>query len=192
MADGRTLSRTIAFGALLGGGLLGLLLASQPWWTTPSGPSVSGNQASATLAGVLAGAAVAGSALALLLRRVGRQILGALLAVIGAGMLATGWAARIPPAATTTFDSGVQTATGLQFAYAGAGLLVLLGGVLLVVRARRWPSRADRFARLDRAAAVEAEDDAQTVWKAMDQGFDPTSTDPSAPEEPGSSGGQKP
>lgn len=184
-------SRTVAFAVLLGGGLLGLLLASQAWWTLPSAPAISGNQASATLAGVLAGAAVAGGALALLLRRTGRRILGGLLAVIGVGMVLTGWAARTPPVTTTPFDAGAPSATGAQFAYAGTGLLVAVGGVLLLLRAHRWPARADRFSRLDRAA-VRAEDDAGEVWKALDQGFDPTSPDPSGPQEPGRSSGQKP
>lgn len=197
MAEHAGRSRAVAFGALLGGGLLGLLLATQPWWTVPAGASVTGNEASATLAGVLAGAATAGSALALLLRRTGRRILGVLLAGLAVGMVLTGWAARTPPASASPFDGGAPAATGVQFAYAGTGLLVALGGVLLTLRAHRWPARSDRFARLDRAAAVQAEDDAGEVWKALDQGFDPTSPDPArndmpAPQKPGRPSGQKP
>jgi hypothetical protein len=189
--------RAAAFVSVPGGGLLGLLLATQPWWTVPAMPPVSGNDATATLAGVLAGAAAAGGGLAVLLRSIGRRILGVLLALLGVGMVLTGWTAHTDPVQGVPFDTGAPASTGLQFAYAGAGLLVVIGGVLFALRAHRWPARPDRFARLNRAAAVRAEDDAGEVWKALDQGFDPTGVNPAgvdtpAPQDRGQSSGQKP
>lgn len=189
----RLTSRAVAFLTVPGGGLLGLLLASQPWWTAAAAP-ITGNTATAALAGVLAGAAAAGGALALLLRRLGRTVLGTLLALLGVGMALTGWAAHPGPVQGLPFDAGTAppASTGLQFAYAGAGLLVALGGVLFTARAHRWPGRPDRFTPLERAAAVRAGDDSGSVWKALDEGFDPTAGDTPAPQDRSQSSGQKP
>lgn len=171
-----TRTRSLAFGLLLAGGLLGLLLAGQSWWRYPTGPPVSGNDATSTLAGVLAGAVGAGTALAALLRTLGRRILGVLLTLLALGMIAAGIVAE-PPPVTSVLATGEAAPTWVRVGYIAAAVVAAVGGVALTAFAHTWPAKPDRFAKLARAAAVNAEDDAQDVWKALDEGFDPTSTD---------------
>lgn len=170
-------SRALAFALLLGGSLIALGVAGQNWWTLPAGPAVTGNQATDTLAGVLAGAAAAGATLTLLLRSIGRRLLGVVLAALAVAMISSGVAAEPAANPATLPGAGAPQATGMQLAYVAAGVLVAVGALLMVVRAHTWPVRPDRFSRSARVRGVRAEDDAGAVWKALDQGFDPTAPD---------------
>ena len=55
------------------------------------------------------------------------------------------------------------------------GVLLAAAGLLTVVRGRRWPGMSARY---DRPGAVRpAGDDPASLWKALDRGDDPTSSD---------------
>lgn len=142
-----TRSRAYALGGLALGSIVGVILASVSGAGGPAGV-------------VLAAAALAGLALALILRHIGRRILGVLLAVLGLGMVAAVIAAGL---------SGVAA-----WVYALCGLLVLAGSVLMVARAQRWPRRPDRFDRKAARANTSPDDDPNEVWQALDAGHDPT------------------
>lgn len=176
--------RAAAFALLAVGSLAGLLLATQSWWTHPGlATGLTGNQATASLTGVLAGAAAAGTGLAALSGRRARTALGGLLLLLGSGMTVVAITATVDAAAIVTGPVAVPgdgdvTATGARWAYAACGVLVVAGAGVLLHRARHWPTRRDRYARLRARAATTAEDDAAEVWRAMDAGFDPTDVTP--------------
>lgn len=182
MADPRS-GRGAAFALLVLGSLLGLLLATQPWWTHPGG-DITGNLGTATLTGVLAGAAAAGTGLAALSGRRARTVLGVLLLALGVGMVVVAVTATVDatemPAATLGDRAADQElrATGVRWAYLVSGILVSAGAGVLLLRARHWPDRRDRYARVRARASTTAEDDPADVWKAMDAGFDPTEAGP--------------
>ena len=140
------MSRAAAYGALVAGGVLALVAAAQ----------------AAGLSQALAVAGLAGALLMLALRARGRQVVGAALALLGLGMVAT----------------GVVAATGQPVpwpvAYAVAGGLVAAGGTLTLLTSPRWPSRAERF---------EARDEPVDLWRAQDAGLDPTA-DSDGPDDP--------
>ncbi|MDO5498977.1 MAG: Trp biosynthesis-associated membrane protein [Propionibacteriaceae bacterium] len=191
----RAAGRAAAFALLGAGSLIGMLLASQNWWNHPAATTaITGNQVTGSLAGVLAGAAAAGTGLAALSGRRARTALGVLLAVLGLGMVVVAVTVEVDAASLSTGPAvlpgaGELSATGLRWAYLACGPLVVAGAGLLALRARSWPARRDRFARVGARAAITAEDDATDVWKAMDAGFDPTHDDPGASGDPS---GRKP
>src|SRR5699024_5411416 len=78
--------------------------------------------------------------------------------------------------AVTLDQPGAPTRAWGGYGYAAAGVLVLLGAAGLAVTARRRGDdvRADRFARSARARSVAADDDSLSVWRALDDGRDPT------------------
>lgn len=177
-------SRAVAFALLTLGGLGALLFASLDWWSSPMATEgVTGNQATDSLAGVLSGAAAAGTALAALSGRRARTVLGVLIAVLAVGMGVVAVLAEPTVMVNNSWAGSVAAppeVTGLRFAYAALALATLAGAIVLALRARTWPLRADRFARTAGRASTTAADDAADVWKAMDAGFDPTAGD-SAP-----------
>lgn len=187
---GSARERGLAFGLLALGGLVGLLLATQNWWTHPAlTPGLTGNDATGSLAGVLAGAAAAGTGLAALSGTRARQVLGVLIVVLGIAMVAVALTASVDGVELTTGPAlipGAQelTQSGVRWGYLLCGVLVAAGGGVLTARAGRWPRRRDKYARLTARAATVAEDDAADVWKAMDAGFDPTEGNPSPDRDP--------
>ncbi|HHV22665.1 MAG TPA: Trp biosynthesis-associated membrane protein [Propionibacterium sp.] len=185
MTDGKVSGareRGLAFVLLAAGGLIGLLLATQNWWTHPAVTAgVTGNVATGSLAGVLAGAAAAGTGLAALSGRRAKRVLGGLLTVLGVGMIAVAATATLSGVDLSTgpgLAPGAEepSATGVRWIYLLCGVLVVAGSGVLLARAGRWPERRDKYARRAARAATVAEDDAADVWKAMDAGFDPTET----------------
>lgn len=165
----------MAFGLLLLGSLAALLLASQRWATVVGSFTIeehlTGNDLTNSMAGLLAGTAAAGSALAALSGRRTRAVLGGIAALLGVVMVvvAIGAQGRTDPATGTAVGIG---APGIG--YIAAAVLVVAGGAVMAARAHTWPRRPDRFARTGARAATRADDDAGEVWKAMDAGFDPT------------------
>jgi uncharacterized membrane protein (TIGR02234 family) len=131
---------------------------------------------------VLLAAAVA----LLAVRSVGRVVVGLLMAVAG-GVLA--WSgvraltgtldaavAGIPAGGTTTDVTAVWPVLA-----AVAGVLGAATGLLVVLRGRSWPRMGRRYERgTDTPAAATPartetdEDRAQSAWKALDRGEDPT------------------
>jgi len=64
--------------------------------------------------------------------------------------------------------------TGWPWAYAGAGVLVLVGSALTLLRSGQWPGRTDRFRRDPAPLNDPISSDPAQLWKAMDAGLDPT------------------
>jgi uncharacterized membrane protein (TIGR02234 family) len=141
---------------------------------------------------VLLAAAVA----LLAVRSLGRVVVGLLMAVAG-GVLA--WSGVRAP--TGTLDAAVAgipaggTTTDVTAVWpvlaAVAGVLGAAIGLLVVLRGRTWPGMGRRYERGTGAAAIDTtatdttaadtpartetdEDRAQSAWKALDRGEDPT------------------
>lgn len=187
-------SRGVAFGLLLLGSLVALLLASQRWATVTGSFTIedhlTGNDLTNAMAGLLAGTAAAGAALAALSGPRTRAVLGGVAALLGVAMVlaAIGAQGRTDPATGTTVTIGA-----LGVGYIVAAVVVVVGGVIMATRAHTWPRRPDRFARTGARAATRADDDAGEVWKAMDAGFDPTDVPdhPNGPDDMGDTTGRK-
>lgn len=171
MSGGRW--RATAYALLVLGALAGVAAANATWRHTVDtlGREVArtGADATGTLALVLAGVVGAGTLLSLTLRLRGRRVLGVPLALVAIGMVVTGVA-----------QVGEPGATWLPLAYAAAGIVALLGVVVLELTAHRWPASPDRYARRRRREDTTADDDPAEVWKALDEGIDPTRSGRSA------------
>lgn len=175
-------ARALTYATLAAGTIGAFAAAAQPWWlavVVDGDTPVSGNAASGSLTQALALVAVAGLLLSLALATRGRQVLGAVLALAGAGMVWTGLARPRPTdeavrEAVRRFSLAVDPtlqATAWPWVYAAAGLLVLAGGVMLVLLAPRWGGRRSRF---ERGPVTVDLDDPAAIWKAQDAGVDPT------------------
>jgi Tryptophan-associated transmembrane protein (Trp_oprn_chp) len=70
------------------------------------------------------------------------------------------------------------TPTVWPWIFALAGALVLVGAVVMLLRAAHWPVSSDRFQRQPSAQLADLADDPAGVWRALDAGFDPTSDPP--------------
>jgi uncharacterized membrane protein (TIGR02234 family) len=180
-----TRSRPLTFGCLALGGLLAVVASAQPWWRASGGGatvSFPGAEATGGLSRALAVVALAGTLLVLVLRARGRQVVAVLLALVGVGSTLVG-ALRLRPSGSTVrtrlrevtlADSYALTSTTWPWTYAGAGLVLLAGSVLLLVTAPHWPVRPDRFDRTAPGAGQLDSTDPATTWKALDAGIDPT------------------
>lgn len=179
-------SRMLAFAGLTLGGLLGIVASSQPWWrASGDGADVpfTGADSTAGLSQALAIVGLAGTLLVLALRVRGKQVVAVLLALTGTGMAVTGLL-RLRPTSSAVrtklreislADQFTLEPTGWTWVYAAAGLMMATGAVVMVLRAARWPQRADRFERTGSAAAeITVDTDSSVLWKAMDAGVDPT------------------
>jgi uncharacterized membrane protein (TIGR02234 family) len=196
-------SRGIAFGAMLLGGLLGLIAGAQPWWRASGGGatvSFTGSQASGGLTWALAAVVLAGVLLALALRARGRRVVAVLIALAGIGMAVAGALRQRPTsdgvrsrlAQVSLVDTFALTVTAWPWAYALAGVLVTGGAIGMLVHAGRWPVRTARFDRAAAGAGSDLADDPTGAWRALDAGEDPTVAEPptadrrfdSRPEDP--------
>lgn len=179
-------ARLVSFSTLLVGGGLAVVAAAQPWWRAVGegvSTAFSGTEVTAGLSQALAVVVLAGTLLMLVLRARGRRVVAVLLTLVGAGIVVVG-ALRQEPSAdavrsqvreVSLADQFALQATAWAWVYAAAGLLVAAGAVLTAVTARSWPTRADRFSRVDLPVRpVSASDDPMDVWKALDAGLDPT------------------
>lgn len=194
---------------LAAGAIAAFATGSQPWWQVPHPGGtvpIPGNEATAGLPATLAGVLAAGLLLALTLRGVGRLVLGGLLGLAGVGVIVLGLAAPQPPAdvvarlvqAATLDQPGDPFRAWGGYGYAAAGVLVLLGAASLMVTTRTRAAAAgtgetaDRFSRAAPTQPVAAEDDPLSVWRALDQGRDPTADDhTSTPISPPSGNGER-
>ena len=178
-------SRSLAFAVLSVGATLALVAGSQPWSRATSGPvsaAFTGNQVTGGLTQTLALTVLAGTVLMLVLRVRGRQTVGALLGLLGVGLVMVGVLRRAPSSTLvrqqvldiSLLDSVVLRPTVWPWVYAGAGALVLAAGGLTVLRSGRWPARTERLRRDAAAATTVNLDDPAGLWKAMDAGLDPT------------------
>jgi uncharacterized membrane protein (TIGR02234 family) len=191
--------RTLALGGLAVGAVLALVAGSRAWWRAAgTGVSVAftGTEASGGLAQALALVALAGALLGLVLRRRGRQVLGVLLVLAGAGVVVLGLTRPRPSSGTvrsrvlevSLADQFALVGTPWPYVYAVAGLLVLAAAGVMTATAPRWPSRAARFERRDAVrpgqptvsgVPVDAttEEDPASLWRLQDAGVDPTTWD---------------
>lgn len=195
---------------LLAGTVGAFATAAQPWWRAPypgGTVPVPGNEAAGALPTTLAAVLAAGLLLALTLRGWGRFVLAVLLALVALGVVALGLAAPDPDtevvsrlAQAVTLDRpGPPVRAWGGYGFAGAGLLALLGAVGVVLTARGTPrTGTDRFSRARSTEPVAADDDALSVWRALDDGQDPTSDDhtstpiSSPPDDEGTMGPERP
>ncbi|MBI4940488.1 MAG: Trp biosynthesis-associated membrane protein [Actinobacteria bacterium] len=203
------------------GGLLAILAGGRTWLSvTPLGATVSAVSGAIPVSG--REAAPAGSALGLVALAgavalltsglVVRYVVAGLLALCGAGLVAVpltsgadgfdGAAAdavaRVTGARITSGGGFAASTTAWPTVCAAAGLLVLAGAVVALVRGRRWagPSRRYEVPAVVGAAggtsggtagtdggtaAATARDRAYDTWDALSDGSDPTADDAPRP-----------
>ncbi|MDW4907750.1 TIGR02234 family membrane protein [Streptomyces sp. ADMS] len=150
---------------------------------TASGSDVTGVPAALAIVGLAALVAV------FAVRRSGRFLVAALLALSGAGTVAAAVlgasdsSALDEKAARATGDTAATvntlSHTGWPYAAAVGGALILLAGLLALRYGRLWPAMSGRYERggaprpRPRAKAVDP-DRPEEIWKALDRGEDPT------------------
>lgn len=188
---------SLAVALLLGAvGTAVVLFAAGKTWATGSAPAtgallpvrVSGKAVTA-LPDSLALVALAALVALFSVRRVGRVVLSALLALSGAGVV---WASVAGASGAGGLDTAAAGASGLtgttvrHAAHTGwpwvtavGGLLLLLCGLLALVRGRVWPAMSSRYERGGaprprRTRHVPDPDHPGEIWKALDRGEDPT------------------
>ena len=177
-------SRATTLAVLVLGAGVGFVASAQPWWrANGDGAAVtfSGSDATGGLCQALAAVTLCGILLLLVLRTKGRRVLAVLVGLAGIGMVLTGALQSAPDTAAvrsrvrqvSLTDQFALTTTAWPWVYAAAGLLVLIGAVLLWLGAPRWATRVARFDRSGTPTAELAEDPAQ-AWKDLDAGRDPT------------------
>jgi uncharacterized membrane protein (TIGR02234 family) len=172
---------------LLAGAGVGLVASGQPWWrASGDGAAVtfSGSGVTGGLCQTLAVVTLAGMLLVLVLRARGRRILAVALALAGLGMIATGVLQAAPDADTvrsrvrqvSLTDQFALSASAWPWAYAVAGLLVVVGAGLLWWGAPRWAGRVSRFewTATPTGPASDLGADPAKVWRDLDAGLDPT------------------
>ncbi|WP_172384013.1 TIGR02234 family membrane protein [Streptomyces sp. MNP-20] len=188
--------RSLAAALLLGaaGAALALLASRQSWAhgstavaggdfpLTAKGSDVTGVPAALAIVGLAALVAV------FAVRRAGRVLVSALLALSGVGIAvaallgASDRAALDDKAATASGDAAAEVAglshTGWPYAAVAAGVLILAAGLLALVRGRAWPAMSGRYERdgapRPRARRAPDPDRPEDLWKAIDRGEDPT------------------
>jgi len=189
------LSLAVALSAGALGAAVALLATRQRWSEgtatvaggafplTASGSDVTGVPAALAIVGLAALVAV------FAVRRSGRLLVAALLALSGAGTVAAAVlgasdsSALDEKAAQASGDTAatVSTLSHTAWPYAAAvgGALILLAGLLALRYGRLWPAMSGRYERggaprpRRRAAAVDP-DRPEEIWKALDRGEDPT------------------
>ncbi len=178
------LSRPGAYAALLLGGIGALVAASRTWWlviTTDARAGLDGNAVTGSLGQALGVVVLAGLGVSLTVGTLGRRIVAGLLAATGAGIAVLGLTHPVPDDAAVLGrlrEVSLETSwtlqpTGWPGAFAGAGLLVAVGGIVMVLTAGHWRDRSGRFRTAADRADIDPEDTI-AVWKAMDSGVDPT------------------
>lgn len=167
----------------LAGALLVVLAASRPWITyvVPAAaplPSRSGSLPGSAVTSVqpFAFVGLAGVAALVATRSWGRLVVGALVALAGVAVVVFAVRALAEPqpaaAAHGVFAPELQTTLWPVVAVAG-GLLLVLAGLLVVVRGRRWASMSSRYDAPSGSPARPASQEA-ALWEALDRGEDPT------------------
>ncbi|MFI1766889.1 TIGR02234 family membrane protein [Streptomyces sp. NPDC020800] len=188
----RSLAVALMCGAL--GAAVALLATRQRWAEgtasvaggtfplTARGSDVTGIPAALAIVGLAALVAV------FAVRRAGRFVVAAVLALSGAGIVfaalvgASDSSALDEKAAQTTGNTSATVAalshTGWPYVAAAGGVLILLAGLLALRYGRLWPAMSGRYERgADRprrkARPVDPERP-EEIWKALDRGEDPT------------------
>ncbi|MDW8803576.1 TIGR02234 family membrane protein [Streptomyces scabiei] len=195
-AGRRSLALALLSGAL---GAAVVLLASRQRWSqgtisvaggdfplTAQGSDVTGVPAALAVVGLAALVAV------FAVRRSGRVLVSALLALSGAGTIAAALlgardsAALDDKAAEASGDTAATVDalghTGWPYVAAVGGALILLAGLLALRHGRRWPAMSGRYERdgtpRPRRVRPVDPDRPEDMWKALDRGEDPTGPGP--------------
>ncbi|WP_307674114.1 TIGR02234 family membrane protein [Streptomyces sp. V4I2] len=192
-AGRRSLAVALLSGAL--GAAVALLATRQQWSEgtatvaggsfplTAKGSDVTGVPASLAIVGLAALVAV------FAVRRAGRFLVAALLALSGAGTIAAALlgvndssaldeqAAKASGDTSATVDTLSHTAW--PYVAVAGGVLLLLAGLLALRYGRLWPAMSGRYERSGaprprRQAPVVDPDRPEDMWKALDRGEDPT------------------
>ncbi|MFB7593906.1 TIGR02234 family membrane protein [Streptomyces sp. NPDC056160] len=199
-APARSGRRSLAVALLCGAlGAAVALLASRQRWAegtasvaggafplTAKGSEVTGVPAALAIVGLAALVAV------FAVRRSGRLLVAALLALSGAGTAAAALAGGSDgkvldgKAAQASGDTAATAAslshTGWPYVAAAGGVLLLLAGLLALRYGRLWPAMSGRYERAGaprpRAPKPLDPDRPEDLWKALDRGEDPTGTGP--------------
>ncbi|MFJ5777266.1 TIGR02234 family membrane protein [Streptomyces sp. NPDC093094] len=189
----RSLALALLFGAL---GAAVVLLGTRQRWSegtatvaggafplTARGSDVTGVPAALAIVGLAALVAV------FAVRRAGRLLVAALLALSGAGTVAAALVGASDSAALdeqaaqvsgdTSATVGSLSHTAWPYVAAVGGLLLLLAGLLALRYGRLWPAMSGRYersgaARARRRPAATDPDRPEDLWKALDRGEDPT------------------
>ncbi|MCX5556934.1 TIGR02234 family membrane protein [Streptomyces sp. NBC_00038] len=192
----RSLAVALLSGAL--GAAVALLATRQNWSAgtatvaggdfplTASGSDVTGVPAALAIVGLAALVAV------FAVRRSGRFLVSALLALSGAGIvvaavLGAGDSSALDEKAAAASGDTAATAAALShtawpYVAAAGGALILLAGLLALRYGRLWPAMSGRYERdgapRPRKAKPVDPDRPEDIWKALDRGEDPTGPDP--------------
>ncbi|MFG2312170.1 TIGR02234 family membrane protein [Streptomyces sp. NPDC048566] len=192
----RSLAVALLSGAL--GAAVALLSTRQSWAEgtatvaggafplTAKGSDVTGVPAALAIVGLAALVAV------FAVRRSGRLLVSALLALSGAGtvlaaVLGAGDSSALDEQAAAASGNTAATASGLThtawpYAAAAGGALILLAGLLALRYGRLWPAMSGRYERdgtpRPRKTKPVDPDRPEDLWKALDRGEDPTRPDP--------------
>ncbi|GAA4226444.1 putative membrane protein (TIGR02234 family) [Streptosporangium album] len=175
--------------ACVAGAALVLLAAGRDWSTVTHGTrtvAVSAAELAPAL-GPAAWAALAAVVAVLATRGAWRRVIGAVIALCGAGTLAWAWQAsrtdaalraaaeRIPMAETGALHAAPVAVWPLVAAV--GGLLLVGGGVVAALRGAGWPGMSDRYDRRGPGSAGRTGGGVQSeraLWDAIDLGDDPT------------------
>ncbi|MER8230466.1 TIGR02234 family membrane protein [Streptomyces sp. NPDC101490] len=190
--------RSLAAALLLGaaGATVVLLSAGQIWaegTASVGGGTVPVEADGGAVTGVPTALAIVGLAAlfaVFAVRRTGRTLVSALLALSGAGAAlaaflgASDSAALNAEAARISGDTAAAVAgpayTVWPYVTAAGALLILLAGLLALRFGRTWPAMGGRYERSGapraRKAPTTDPDRPEDLWKALDRGEDPTGT----------------
>jgi uncharacterized membrane protein (TIGR02234 family) len=170
--------------AVAAGSLLALWSVAQRW----ASADMKGMPAAYAEGGMVAGglqavalAALAGVVAVLATKGAGRQVVGAVIALCGAGLAVLVWRG-VTDAGLSAWARGEALLMGLSgYTYtvmplwpsvaALGAALVLAGGGAAVVRGRSWGGMSARYRREAGPEEVKGE---RALWDAMDRGDDPT------------------
>lgn len=171
------------------GAALVLLASGRDWFTVTYGTrevAVSAAELAPSL-GPAAWAALAAAVAVLATGGRWRGVVGAVMALCGAGAVAASWwgsgasaalriSAERAPIASEAVPRVASVLAWPLIASAG-GLLLLAGGVVAVIRGGRWPGMSARYDRQGSAAGSAPSRSApseRALWDALDEGTDPT------------------
>jgi uncharacterized membrane protein (TIGR02234 family) len=177
----------------LAGAALVLLATSRPWLTlrvpaaaplptrtlTRNGSAIAGGARALGLVGLAGVAALPAT------RRIGRVVVGGLLALSGTGIVTVlvrvlahpvAAVARSGPFPDAHVAGPVDLGGWPYLALIGGGLLAA-AGLLVVVRGRRWEVLSERY----EPPAAQGPPGEASFWEALDRGEDPTGS-PSSPQ----------
>ncbi|MEV8586239.1 TIGR02234 family membrane protein [Streptomyces sp. NPDC051180] len=189
----RSLAAALLLGAL--GATVVLLSAGQIWaegTASVGGGSVPVEADGGAVTGVPTALAIVGLAAlfaVFAVRRTGRTLVAALLALSGAGAAlaavlgASDSAALDAEAARISGDTAAAVAglthTAWPYVTAAGAVLILLAGLFALRFGKNWPAMGGRYERsgtprAGRKAATTDPDRPEDLWKALDRGEDPT------------------